>query len=148
MTEGGKGVGGALRVGDDHLILVRDLCHEELLHPGVHAKLDHLRVDHHKLQLRGMLLVEQGHDDRIQPDRLSLSRGTRHEEVRHLSEVKEQHIICDRAPEGHRELHRRLSVGGRGKHAPHTDDLRSLIRHLHADGSLAGDGGDDADAES
>ena len=147
LTEGGEGVGGALRVGDDHLILVRDLCHEELLHPGVHAKLDHLRVDHHKLQLRWMLLVEQGHDDRIESHRLSLSRSTRHEEVGYLSEVKEQDIIRDRATECHRELHLRLPIDRGGKHTPHADDLGSLIGHLHTNGPLTGDRRNDTNTE-
>ena len=46
-------------VGNDGLVVVVNLCHEVVGYWGVDAELHLLRVDEHKLQLVGVLLVEQ-----------------------------------------------------------------------------------------
>ena len=54
------------RIGDDGLLLRLHFGQEMPFDLGIERKLDHFGVDHHELQLRRMLLVEQGGDNGVQ----------------------------------------------------------------------------------
>ena len=103
-TEGIERINGLLRVGDDGLVLGLHLGQEVAFDLGVEREFDHLGVDHHELQLGGVLAVEQRGDDGVQTDRLALTRGTGHEQVGHLRQVEDVVFVLDRASDDHRQL--------------------------------------------
>ena len=67
--------------------------------------------------------------------------------MRHLGQVSHEDLVGDGLAQRHRQLHRRLLEFLAVEDALHRHDLRLGVRHLDTDGSLAGDGRDDADAE-
>ena len=140
-----------VHIGDDgllHVFVAFHLC-QEMVHDGsIEAELHLLRVDHHELQLSRMLLVEERCEDDVQSDRLALTRCTRHEQVRHLGEVGHKDLVRDGLAQSHRQLVVGLLELAAVQDAFHRHHLRLCVRHLDADGSFAGDGSDDADAES
>ena len=136
-----------LGVGDDGIVLGLHLGEEVALDLGIERELDHLGVDHHELELRGVLAVEQRGDDGVQPHGLTLSRGARHQQVRHLGQVEHVILVLDRTADHHRELGLRLLETQRTHGGVHRHHLLVAVGHLDADGSLAGDRGDDADTQ-
>ena len=145
-AEGVERIDGLLRVRNDRLLLGLHLGQEVAFDPGVERELDHLGVDHHEFQLRGMLAVEQRRDDGVQSHGLALSRGTGHEQVRHLRQVEDVVLVLDRAPDDHRQLGLRLLEAQRTHRRIHRDDLLVAVRDLDADRPAARDRRDDADA--
>ena len=95
-------------IGDDRIVLRFHLGEEMPFDLGVEREFDHLGVDHHELQLRGVFAVEQRGDDRIESHRLTLTRGTRDQQVRHLGQIEDVVFVLDRAADHHRKLGLRL----------------------------------------
>ena len=145
-TEGVERIDRLPGVGDDGLVLGLHLGQEVPFDLRIERELDHLGVDHHELQLRGMLAVEQRGDDGVQTHRLALSGGTRDEQVGHLREVEDVVFVLDRAPDDHRKLGLRLLEAQRPHGRIHRHDLLVAVRNLDADRPAAGDRRDDADA--
>ena len=71
----------------------------------INRELHFLRVDKHKLQLIRVLLVEQGSDDGIQTNRLSLTSSTRYEKMRYLRKVHHVYFVGDSFAECDRQFH-------------------------------------------
>ena len=139
-----------VHVGDDgffHVFVAFDLCQEVVHDGGIEAELHLLRVNHHELQLCRMLLVEERREDDVQADRLTLTRCTGHEQVRHLGEVGHEDFVGDGLAQGHRQFVVGLLELAAVQDAFHRYHLRLGVRHFDADGALAGDGCNDADAE-
>lgn len=90
------------RIGDDGLLLRLHFGQEMPFDLGIERKLDHFGVDHHELQLRRMLLVEQRGDNGVQSHRLALSRGTGHQQVGHFRKIEDVVLVLDRAADHHR----------------------------------------------
>ena len=133
-------------IGDDGFVFRLHLGQKMTFDLGVERKLDHLGVDHHEFQLRGVLAVEQRGDDGVQSDGLALSRGSGHQQVRHLGQIENEILVLDRAADHHRQFGLRLLETQRPHRRVHRNDLLVAVRDLDADGPLARNRGDDADA--
>ena len=59
-----------------------------------------LRVDHDEFEFRRVLAVKQRGDDGIQSHRLTLTRGTSHEDMRHLGQVEDVGLIGNGLTDG------------------------------------------------
>ena len=130
------------------LVLVAFHLSQEVVDDGaVEVELHLLRVNHNQLQLCRMLLVEQGCDDGVQSDGFTLSCSACHKQVRHLCEVGNEDFVGDGLAERHRQLVVGLLELAAVQYAFHRHHLRLGVRHFNADGSLAWNGRDDADAE-
>ena len=90
-----------------------------------------------------MLLVEQGSDDGIQTNRLTLTGGTGNEQVRNLGQIHHEHLVGDGFTQCDRQFHLGFLEFLRVQNALHAHDVRLGVRYLDTDGSLAWDRGDD-----
>ena len=112
----------------------------------VRRELDHFRIDHDKLQLRRMFLVEQRGDDGVDRYGLTCSGCTGYEQVRGLGEIEHKHLVGDRTTIRDRQFHLLLFLEAFGRDdRVHGDDLRLLVRHLNTDRSLTRHRRDDTD---
>ena len=137
-----------LHVSDDGLLAVRQLGQVVPLDLAVERQLHLLGVDHHKLQLRRMFLVEQRRDDGIQAHRLTRTRGTCHQQVGHLGQVGHKGLVRDGLAQRHRQRHlAAVAESVALQHGLHRHHLRLGVGNLDTHRALAGDGGDDADAQ-
>ena len=94
-----------------------------------------------------MLLVEQGSDDGVQTNRLTLTGGTGNEQVRNLRQIHHEHLVGDGLAQRDRQLHLGFLELLGVQDALHAHDVRLGIRHLDTDGSLARDRSDDTDTQ-
>ena len=132
---------------DNGLFAVGHLRQEVFEQRLIHGKFHFLRVDHDQFQFGGVLLVEQRSDDGVEADRLTLSRCTGHEEVGHFGQVDHKALVRDGFAQSNGELVVRLLEFLRVEDALHRHNLRLLVGHFNTDGVLAGNGGDDANAQ-
>ena len=94
-----------------------------------------------------MLLVEQGSDDGVQTNRLTLTGGTGNEQVRNLRQIHHEHLVGDGLAQRDRQLHLGFLELLGVQDALHAHDVCLGIRHLDTDGSLARDRSDDTDTQ-
>ena len=94
-----------------------------------------------------MLLVEQGSDDGVQTNRLTLTGGTGNEQVRNLRQIHHEHLVGDGLTQRDRQLHLGFLELLGVQDALHAHDVCLGIRHLDTDGSLARDWSDDTDTQ-
>ena len=94
-----------------------------------------------------MLLVEQGGDDGVQTNRLTLTGGTGNEQVRNLRQIHHEHLVGDGLTQRDRQLHLGFLELLGVQDALHAHDVCLGIRHLDTDGSLARDRSDDTDTQ-
>ena len=94
-----------------------------------------------------MLLVEQGSDDGVQTNRLTLTGSTGNEQVRNLRQIHHEHLVGDGLTQRDRQLHLGFLELLGVQDALHAHDVRLGIRHLDTDGSLARDRSDDTDTQ-
>ena len=79
--------GGLLHVGDHRRQQVRD--------PFVDRQLEHLGVDHDHAHGGRIGLVHQRQDHGVDADRLARTGGARHQQVRHLAEIRHHRVAGD-----------------------------------------------------
>ncbi len=103
----------------------------------VDTEFHHLRVDKHKLQFRRVFLVQKRGYNGIQPDRLSLPRGSCHQEVRHFAEVEHEYLVRDGLAQHNRQVVFRLLELTRRDNGLHRHNLRVFVRHFNAYRSFA-----------
>ena len=94
-----------------------------------------------------MLLVEQGSDDGVQTNRLTLTGSTGNEQVRNLRQIHHEHLVGDGLTQCDRQFHLGFLELLGVQNALHAHDVRLGIRHLDTDGSLARDRSDDTDTQ-
>ena len=94
-----------------------------------------------------MLLVEQGSDDGVQTNRLTLTGGTCNEQVRNLRQIHHEHLVGDGLAQRDRQLHLGFLELLGVQDALHAHDVCLGIRHLDTDGSLARDRSDYTDTQ-
>ena len=94
-----------------------------------------------------MLLVEQGSDDGVQTNRLTLTGGTCNEQVRNLRQIHHEHLVGDGLAQSDRQFHLGFLELLGVQDALHAHDVCLGIRHLDTDGSLARDRSDDTDTQ-
>ena len=94
-----------------------------------------------------MLLVEQGSDDGVQTDRLTLTGSTGNEQVRNLRQIHHEHLVGDGLTQRDRQFHLGFLELLGVQDALHAHDVCLGIRHLDTDGSLARDRSDDTDTQ-
>ena len=94
-----------------------------------------------------MLLVEQGSDDGVQTNRLTLTGSTGNEQVRNLRQIHHEHLVGDGLTQRNRQFHLGFLELLGVEDALHAHDVRLGIRHLDTDGSLARDRSDDTDTQ-
>ena len=94
-----------------------------------------------------MLLVEQGSDDGVQTNRLTLTGGTCNEQVRNLRQIHHEHLVGDGLAQRDRQLHLGFLELLGVQNALHAHDVCLGIRHLDTDGSLARDRSDYTDTQ-
>ena len=94
-----------------------------------------------------MLLVEQGCDDGVQTNRLTLTGSTGNEQVRNLRQIHHEHLVGDGLTQRDRQLHLGFLELLGVQDALHAHDVCLGIRHLDTDGSLARDRSDDTDTQ-
>ena len=94
-----------------------------------------------------MLLVEQGCDDGVQTNRLTLTGGSGNEQVRNLRQIHHEHLVGDSLTQRDRQLHLGFLELLGVQDALHAHDVCLGIRHLDTDGSLARDRCDDTDTQ-
>ena len=104
-------------------------------------------VDQDKLQLRGVLPVEQAYKHGIQSYRFSLPCCTGHEEVGHFCQVKDKRLVGDGLANGYWQCSIGFVEFIRSNQRSHGDDVWIRIGDFDADGAPSRDGGDDADAQ-
>ena len=94
-----------------------------------------------------MLLVEQGSDDGVQTNRLTLTGSTGNEQVRNLRQIHHEHLVGDGLTQRDRQLHLGFLELLGVQNTLHAHDIRLGIRYLDTDGSLARDRSDDTDTQ-
>ena len=94
-----------------------------------------------------MLLVEQGCDDGVQTNRLTLTGSTGNEQVRNLRQIHHEHFVGDGLTQRDRQFHLGFLELLGVQDALHAHDVCLGIRHLDTDGSLARDRSDDTDTQ-
>ena len=97
-----------VEIGDDGLVAALHLGEIVLVERLVDAELDHFGVDEDKLNLGGVFPIENGRDDGVQTDGLSLSCGTSYEEVGRLGQIEDESLVGDGLADGDRNLGLRL----------------------------------------
>ena len=115
---------------------------EQMRQPVVGRQLDPLEVDQHEAHLGGGRTHQQAGDDRVDADRLARAGRAGDQQVRHPGEIGPDGVAGDVLAEPDRERARR-----RGQvvvDVAERDDRRAEVRHLDADGLLAGDRREDA----
>ena len=96
-----------LYIRDDRLVLVLfDSCHEWFCNRGIDTELNLLRVDKYNLEFIGVFLVEQGCDDGVQSDGLTLTCGTGNKQVGNLGKVYHIDLVGDSLAQCYRQFHR------------------------------------------
>ena len=114
---------------------------QEMLDDGrVDAELHHLGVNHDKLELCRMLLVEQGCDDAVETYGLTLTGGAGYKQVRHLGQIKHEHLIGYGASKSHGKLHLAFGKLTAVQYGLHRYHYGLGVRYFYTDGSLAGYG--------
>ena len=121
------------------LLGLRDDRDHEVRNAVVVGELDHLRVDEDELDLLWLRLEEDARDQRVDADRLTGARGTGDEQMRHLREVCEDGLAADVHAEADGQLRLRLEELLVLEDFAKLHPLELLVRHLDADGCLAGD---------
>ena len=129
------------------ILTVGQLGKEMMFYHRIDAELHFLRVHQHKLQFRGMLLIEQGSNDGIQPDRLTLTGSTGHEHVGHFTQIHHKDLIGNGLAQCNGQVVRRLLKLLTADDALARDNLRIGIRHFNTDCSLSRYRSNDTDAQ-
>ena len=106
----------------------------------------HLRIDQDHLALVGPTRHQDARDDRVQAHRLAGAGRSRDEQVRQLRQVLHQRPTLRVFPEQERQLALGELAGGAQVEFLEPDRDPRLVRHLDADGVLARNRCDDADA--
>ena len=84
-----------------------------------------------------MLFVEQRSDDGVQTNRLTLTSGTSHEQVRHFGQVHHKHLVGNSLSERDGQFESRVLKLFGVDDALHRHDARIFVRHLNTNGALA-----------
>ncbi len=136
-----------LRVGDDRFALARQLGQEVPLDLVEEGELHLLRIHQHELDLARVLLVKERDEDRVQAHRFPLARGTGHQQVGHLRKIRHEGLVADGLAQYDGQIIFAVLELLAGHHGAHAHDLRIAVGHFDADGALAGDRRDNADAQ-
>ena len=150
FTQGVQGLDHLGNVCDDgflFLIIRWNLRHEVVHNRCIDAELYLLRIDEHELQFVRMFLIEQGSDDGIQSNRLTLSCSTGNKQVRDLGQIHHEHIIGNGLTQCDRQIHGSLAEPFRVENTLHGDNLWFGIRYLNTDRSLTGNRSNDTDSQ-
>src|SRR3712207_5577436 len=131
---------------NDRFSLIGQFGKEMILNHRIDAELYLLGVDQHKLQLGRMLLVKQRSDNGIQPHGFTLSRRSRHQHVRHFTEIEHENLVRDCFSENNRQFKLGFLKLLAANHALSRNNLRIFVRHLDTDCSFSRYGSDDADS--
>ncbi len=139
----------ALHLGDDvgengaRLLRARDDGRQQVREPFVVAELDPLRVDQDQPHLVRRRAQQDRREDRVDAARLARAGGAGDQDVRHPREIgpdgRARDVLAE--PYGQRARRRRQVVVD----VAERDEVRREVRHLDADGLLAGDRREDAD---
>ena len=113
----------------------------------VQRELHLLGVHQDQLQRRWMSAVQHAHEHGVQPNRLSLSRGPGHEQVRHFGHVEDVGLVADGLAQSDGQLGVAVLELLAGDERAHADDVRVGVGHFNPDGAFAGNGRDDANAQ-
>ena len=95
-----------------------------------------------------MLLVKQRRDNRVQSDRLTLTRCTRHQEVRRLCQVKHKDIVANGLTNSTGQFHLAFLIYFAVDDAFHRNDALFLVWHLDTNRSFTGNWSDDTNTLS
>ncbi len=104
-------------------------------------------IHQHKFHLGRVPFVQQGGEDGIQPDGLSLSGGPRHQQVRHLGQVHHKGLVADAFAQGDWQLHFGILEFLGGDYRAHGNHCGFFVRDFDADGAFSGDRGNDPDPQ-
>ena len=92
-AQGVQGVNYLVGVGNNGLIVPRQLGQEVPFNGVVKGQFYLFGVHQHKLYLCRMLLVQNRCDNRIEPHRLTLPRSASHEQVGHFGQVNNKNFV-------------------------------------------------------
>ena len=106
-----------------------------LLNHGVERELYLFGVNHDEFQFVRAFLVKERCNDSIEAYRLTLTRSTGHEQVRHLGQIGHIHIIADSRTDGHRQAIARFIILAAHDDRAHRHCLGFTVGHLYADGA-------------
>lgn len=84
------------RIGDHRYHQVRDAVIDTQFH--------NLRINHNQLDLFGVRLVEDAHDNRVDTYGLTGTRRTGNQKMRHLGNVRHRHLSADVLSDAERNL--------------------------------------------
>ena len=129
--------GSLLRIGDNRNQKMGDAV--------VYAQLHHLGIHQDQLDLIRLRLVEDAHDQRIDADGLSGTRGARDQHVRHFGDIGNHHLARDVLSHGKSQLRRKFPEGFAFQKLPEADHRILFVGHLDADGGLTRNGRFDPD---
>ena len=108
---------------------------------------DLLGIDQYELHLGRVFLIENGYEDRVQSNRLTLTRCTCHQQVGHFSQVSHEYFIGDVLSESNRKLHFGVGEFLACQNRFHGHHFGLLVGYFNTDGTLARNGGDDPDTQ-
>ena len=77
------------------LLRVRHHRNQQVGNAVIYAQLHHLRVHQNQLHLVRFCLIKNAHDQRIDADRFSGTRGSRNQHVGHFGDVGNHHLAGD-----------------------------------------------------
>ena len=134
-----------LHICNDTVFFFLKTSQEVVLYRAIDTEFNLLRVNHHNLQLRWMLLVKQRSHNSIQADRLTLTGCASHQEVRRFGQVKHEHLVANGLAHSAWKFHLALLIHTAIDDTFHRHDALLLVWHFNADGTLARNRSDDSD---
>lgn len=135
------------RLRDDGVFLVGEHGQVVVADAAVEAEFNLFGVYEHEFQFGGVHLVEQRCYDAVQAHRLTHTGGTGHKHVGCLGEVGHINFVGDGCAHRHGKMCGGVHVGVARQYLAYAYYLRLAVGHFHTYGTLAGDRGDDTDAE-
>ena len=117
-----------------------------ILQSPIQRHLNTLGVNDDELEIARMHLVQQGCDDRIDTDRLTLTRGTGDQQVGHFREIGTVDVSNDGLPHGDRQPDIGIVILGTFDDRTESHHRGMMIRDLNTHGTTPWDRSNDAHA--
>ena len=125
-------IGGLSHVGHDR--------REEMRNPFVNTHFEHLGIDQDESNLGRIALVEKRQQHGIDPNRLTRSGCTSHQQVRHTGQISDDGVAADIFAQGHRQRRTRIRKYLRAQNLRQSNRLASCVGQLKPHDILAGNG--------
>ena len=132
----GQGIGGLTHIGHDRREQMRDAF--------IDRQFQHLGVDQNQTHRIRLGFIEHRQDHGVNADRFTGTRGTRHQQMRHLGQIGDDRLAADVLTQRHGQRRSHVVIRTRGQNFRQTDGLPFRVRQFEGHAGLARHGFDDA----